>query len=229
MSIGVVLSVRTGEARDVVWAGRVVTTASEKLEREGPVRVTLRGLEGDEQGDLRAHGGLDKAICVYPSEHYVTWRNDHRRDLPIGAFGENLVTRGVLEKDVRVGDLLRIGDVLAQVVAPRRPCWKLGARWADRELPVQVQAQGLTGFYLRVGRSGFVRSGDEIRLVERDDAAVTVLELNRVMNIDGDDLDAAWHVLRTTALPPAWRRTLEQRVLRGRTEPGEAARRLYDE
>lgn len=222
-----VLSVRTGVTRETDLGAKSVRTASLKLDRQGNVAVTATGLLGDEQGDRRIHGGVDKALCVYPSEHYPVWKQDHGRDFPLGAFGENLVTKGLSEDDLRIGDHLRVGTALTQVVAPRRPCWKLGARWSDSDLPLAVQETGLTGFYLRVKEVGHVQRGDSIEITDRDERAVTVRELNRVMNVDRDDLAAARHVLRTASLPASWRRTLERRLSVDRHEEENRVARLY--
>jgi len=77
----------------------------------GSVRVATLNLKGDEQSDLTVHGGVHKAVYVYPSEHYKFWRKEIPGvDLPWGAFGENFTTEGLLEEAVHIGDRLRIGS-----------------------------------------------------------------------------------------------------------------------
>lgn len=74
-----------------------------KSPRDGALRVTPVGLEGDEQGDLRVHGGVEKAIHHYPREHYAAWiaeLGEHPLLMQAGAFGENFSTSGWSEADV---------------------------------------------------------------------------------------------------------------------------------
>src|SRR5437762_14064283 len=97
-----VVSVNVGRPRDVEWNGRMIRTSIWKLPVEGSVRVDATNLDGDEQSDLSVHGGVDKAVYAYPSEHYGDWRRElSRMDLTWAAFGENLTTEGLLETDVR--------------------------------------------------------------------------------------------------------------------------------
>lgn len=206
----IVTSVQVGRARLVTLSGREVRTASFKSKVSGPVIATSDGLAGDEQADRRVHGGIDRAICIYPGEHYPHWNETLGLVLPLGGFGENLTTRGLDERTVHIGDSFRIGSVLVEVSTPRRPCWKLGARWSSRELPVQLQQSGLTGFYVRVIESGFLSAGDGIRLESRDEEVITVAELNRVMNVDRRDMEAIRLALRAPGLPPRWRAGLEE-------------------
>ena len=70
------LSVNAGLPKEVAWNGKTVTTSIWKEPVSGPVRVSALNLEGDRQADLSVHGGADKAVYVYPSEHYDYWRRE---------------------------------------------------------------------------------------------------------------------------------------------------------
>lgn len=142
---------------------------------QNPARVELAptGLWGDEQADLRVHGGPDKAVYAYPAEHYAFWttvRSQARIDAALapGALGENLTVEGLLETQLWVGDVLQIGEVQLRVTAPRSPCWKLdaamGFAWASK---MMVQS-GYTGYYLSVVRAGSLAAGDEILVLPGD-------------------------------------------------------------
>src|SRR5262245_38510807 len=139
------------------------------------------GLAGDTQVDRRNHGGPDKAVCVYPSEHYAHW--SERLGVPIGpgGFGENFTTAGLDETTVHIGDVYRVGEALVQVSQPRSPCFKLGARHRAPLLPLWVQQSGWTGFYLRCLRPGWVRAGDRIELVQRLAEPLSIADANRVL------------------------------------------------
>ena len=107
----------------------------------GRVRATVLGLVGDAQGDLRVHGGPDKAIHHYPQEHSAHWQavlGAHPLLHVPGAFGENLHTRGLTEADVCLGDHWRVGEALLEVSQARQPCWKLNERFARADMARQV-------------------------------------------------------------------------------------------
>ena len=127
-----IVSVNVGLPREVPWRGDTVSTAIFKEPVTGRVRVAGVNLDGDRQADLTVHGGPDKAVYVYPSEHYPAWEQELGRPLPWGAFGENLTVSGLpLEDAICVGDRLRAGSAELLVVQPRLPCFKLGVRFDD--------------------------------------------------------------------------------------------------
>src|SRR6266516_6613860 len=118
------LSVNVGLPREVEWKGKIVRTSIFKTPVPGRVRVDKLNLEGDQQSDLSVHGGIDKAVYAYPSEHYPFWRQQlPDMDLPWGAFGENFTTTGLLEETFHIGDRLRIGSSEFLVTQPRMPCF----------------------------------------------------------------------------------------------------------
>ena len=205
--VGRVVSLQIGTPGTLPWRGKQVRTAIFKAPVEGPVTLTPTGFEGDVQADLRYHGGPDKAVCCYPVEHRADWEALVGGQLPHGAFGENLATQGLLERDVHVGDVLSAGTALVQVSQPRGPCFKLGARWGKRSLPARMAAELRSGWYLRVLRAGQVAAGDELRLQERT-SDVPIAEVMRVTYVDRRDLPALHRVLAVDELASAWREAL---------------------
>ena len=162
---------------DQVFIGRVrlmlpdgEATGMFKAPTGGPVRLTATGLEGDEQADLRHHGGVDKALHHYPVEHYAVmaqaWPQCADR-LGAGVLGENISTRGMTEHEVCIGDILRLGESRVQVSQPRSPCWKIDRRLKVDDASRFVEAAGITGWYYRVLEPGTVAAGDAIELLER--------------------------------------------------------------
>ncbi len=148
-----------------------IATGIHKQPVAGAVMLKKLGFVGDEQADLSVHGGLDKAVYAYPSEHYAFWEAQRlavlKRDepLPPGSIGENLTLQGVLESDVWIGDRLHIGSALLEVTEPRQPCYKFNAKMGfNHAVKTMVQA-GNTGFYLRVIETGELAAGDAITLV----------------------------------------------------------------
>jgi MOSC domain-containing protein YiiM len=177
MFIGRVVSVNVGLLRDVVWNERSVSTGIFKEPVAGRVRVHTLGLEGDRQADLIAHGGPEKAVYAYPSEHYEFWKEElGRTSMMWGMFGENLTTQGLLEDAARLGDEYRVGSATVVVTRPRFPCYKLGIKFGTMEMVNRFQASGRSGFYLSVKQEGDVGVGDRIELISSDKSKPRISE-----------------------------------------------------
>jgi MOSC domain-containing protein YiiM len=134
------------------------------------VEVTALGLAGDEQADLRVHGGLEKAVYGYSTANYAAWRAEypqHTALLGPGGFGENLAIDGMTESDLCVGDVHAMGTALLQVCQPRQPCFKFALRFDDTALPKAMVQNGRSGWYYRVIRAGLIAPGYDIALHER--------------------------------------------------------------
>ncbi len=143
------------------------------------LRLDWLNLEGDRQADLRVHGGTDKAVYAYPSEHILRWNADLKPEAPFGpgTFGENLTTRGWLEDAVHIGDIWAWGDALLQVSEPRHPCYKLGMRTGRRDVIKRMEANGRSGWYLRVLQPGLVPVAGPMTVVSQALDAPTVLQM----------------------------------------------------
>lgn len=197
--------------RDAVWRGEVVRTGIFKSAVHG--RVALRGhnLDGDAQADLRVHGGADKAVYGYPSEHYGFWCDWLGVDaLPWGAFGENLTTEGLREADVCIGDRFRIGSAVLEVSQPRIPCSKLALRHARADLPKHFLASGRSGFYFRIIDPGELAPGDAIERDTADPRGLSVAEVQSLAR-GADDPELLRRAAAHPALAAAWREELRAR------------------
>lgn len=169
------ISVNVGLPRELEWRGRHVRTSIWKSPREGRVRVGKLNVDGDGQSDLSVHGGPQKAVYAYPSEHYEFWRAElPDAELEWGAFGENLTTEGLLEPEVMMGDWIRIGSAEFEVTQPRMPCFKLGIRFGRDDMVKRFLHSGRSGFYLAVVREGDVAAGDGIEFTARDPRGLSV-------------------------------------------------------
>ena len=168
-----IASVQTATARRIQMGGRAVLTAMVKQPVAGPVAVMPLGLLGDEQADLSIHGGLEKAVYAYPSEHYAFWRAarlaagvsgiDDR--LPHGSLGENLTLEGLLEVDVWAGDVLKFAHCELQVRVPREPCYKLNTALGFTGAVRLMAHSGFCGFYLSVLTPGTLAAGEAFELL----------------------------------------------------------------
>ncbi len=210
-------SIQIGLPRTIEPAG---SNPGEKAWRSGifketvstEVAVRFNGIEGDGQADLKVHGGRDKAINVYPAEHFSHWRKALSFDFAGGAFGENFTTRGMDETNTCIGDVYTIGGIKVEVSQPRQPCWKLGRKWDSKELVPQVLATGFTGWYLRVIEEGTLAAPAEVVLEDRPFPALTLAMANRARYQDKDDLEAATLLGACPALADSWRRFFLQRM-----------------
>lgn len=207
-----ILSVNVGRGRQLPFAGTTVRTAVDKRPVDGPRWIRSTGVEGDEQVDKRDHGGPDKAVCVYPSEHLPLWAAKLGHEMPPGAFGENLTTAGLTEDTVCIGDSYRAGEATVQVSQPRTPCYRLAAVHQQPELALWVLESGLSGFYFRVLEPGQVTAGDELELVERPHPGATIRLANDLAYDKEMDGEALRGMLAIPELAAAWRRVLRRRM-----------------
>jgi MOSC domain-containing protein YiiM len=201
-----VLSVNVGLPREVEWRDEAVETAIFKAPVSGRVAVTRLNLAGDRQADLSVHGGPDKAVYAYPSEHYPYWREElPGTALPLGVFGENLTVEGLSEAELQVGDVLRIGTAELMVTQPRLPCYKLNARFQRPDMVKRFLRSGRTGFYLAVAKEGHLAAGDPIELVPADPSAIGVTEVVTLYTDKSNRGELLQRALATAALPESWR------------------------
>ena len=190
--------------------GRPVHSGIVKRPVAGPETLKLGelNLEGDRQADLSVHGGAEKAVYAYASDHLPAWRAELLRpDIGVGFFGENLSTEGVIESEVTIGDVWAWGDALLQVCQPRWPCFKLTMRSGVSDMAARFRGSGRTGWYLRVLRAGEVPVAGPITVAERHPAGVTILDAHHAAlpRAPGDLVE---RVLAVPALSPEWRRHL---------------------
>lgn len=207
------ISVNVGTPREVAWNGRTVLTSIWKSPVAGPVQVGATNLDGDRQSDLGVHGGRDKSVYAYPSEHYAWWRGELPGvELPWGAFGENLSTAGLDETSVCIGDRIEIGGALFEVTQPRMPCFKLGLRFGRADMVKRFQHSGRHGFYLRVLRTGTIRAGDAIRLLPAVEPRMPVREIAALYTSKEPEAARLRLALSLPGLSDAWREELLEKA-----------------
>ncbi len=177
------------------------------------VWLSLANLAGDGQADLSVHGGPDKAVYVYPSEHLAQWEHELGETMGASAFGENVSTAGVTEADVRIGDVWRWSDALVEICQPRWPCFKLALHRRRRDIQQRMRGSGRTGWYLRVLQPGEVVVGAPIEVVERDPAGLTILDAYLAMSDRHlDDRSRVEALAAHPALAVEWRVPLQERL-----------------
>ena len=195
------LSINVGRPQTLEWKGRSVTTGIVKMPIRGDVLLYMRGVDGDGQADLKHHGRPFQAAYAYPYEHYGFWQSElGRDDLPLGQFGENFTTEGLLESDVRIGDVFRVGTACVQATSFRYPCGKLAMRMQRKDFPALFLNSLRTGWYMRVLEEGAMKAGDAMELLERDEAAPTIKEMLQIYLQRPVDPDAVREVLAVESL-----------------------------
>jgi MOSC domain-containing protein YiiM len=207
------LSVNVGLPREIEWKGKIVRTSIFKAPVVGRVRVSWLNIDGDQQSDLSVHGGIDKAVYAYPSEHYSFWREQLvDTELQWGIFGENFTIEGLLEETTRIGDRFRIGSAEFAVTQPRMPCFKLGIRFNRADMVKRFLESGRTGFYFGVVKEGEVTASDSIELLERDDHNVTVADVVNLYGRDAENQQMLHRVSELPSLPKSWREYFRKRL-----------------
>jgi len=208
-----VLSLNVSLPRLVEHNGEPVATGIFKEPVSGPVMLRTLNLDGDRQADLSVHGGPQKAVYAYPSEHYAFWRQGlPDMKLPPGMFGENLTTEGLLDESVNVGDCFRVGKAELVATQPRLPCYKLGIKFGRPDIIKRFLQSRRTGFYFAVRKEGEVQAGDEIELISRDPNHISIPDIVRLYAFEKDDLETMRRAIKVPALPQSWREYFEKRI-----------------
>jgi MOSC domain-containing protein YiiM len=192
-----------------VWSG----IRKEPVAPEAVLWLSSLNLSGDGQADLTVHGGVDKAVYAYPSEHLAAWSEELGEGIGPAPFGENLGTLGVLEHEVHIGDIWSWGSAVLQVSQPRWPCFKLALYRARADVQARMRSTGRTGWYLRVLEAGEVPAAGPIEVASEDPARVSVRDAHLAMNdVHLRDPDLVGAVARHPGLADAWREPLLERI-----------------
>jgi MOSC domain-containing protein YiiM len=208
-----IISVNVGLPRLVLRNGEPVSTGIFKEPVAHRVMVRTLNLDGDRQADLSVHGGPEKAVYVYPSEHYQFWKQElPEMDMPWGVFGENLTTSGLFETAVNIGDRFRVGTAEVTVTQPRMPCYKLGIRFGRADMIKRFLLSERSGFYLSVLKEGEVGAGDDFQLFEKNTSGVRVVDVTRLYSSEKENIELLRRAIATEALPESWREYFVKRL-----------------
>jgi MOSC domain-containing protein YiiM len=207
------ISVNVGLPREITVGGKTVRTSIWKNPVQSRVHVSTLNLDGDRQSDLSVHGGVDKAVYVYPSEHYSYWRSElPDAELPWGVFGENFTSEGILEDQTRIGDRILVGSAEFMVTQPRMPCFKLGIRFNRRDMVKRFLHSKRSGFYLAVIREGDTETGDAIEFTEKQETGVTITDIVNLYSVDSQNQELLRRATELPALPQSWRDYFRKRL-----------------
>ncbi|WP_028401659.1 MOSC domain-containing protein [Ectobacillus panaciterrae] len=214
-----IISVNIGKPISIKKMSKEIKTGIFKFQINAPVYLGKLNFNGDGQADLVHHGGVEKAVCVYSYEHYPYWERELSCEIVYGAFGENLTVKGMLEKDVCIGDIYKLGEAVVQVSQPRQPCYKLAKRYNMADLPVRFQNTGYTGFYFRVLKEGWVPEHPSIELIQRHLKGVTIEFANKIMHHAKENIEGIHQILEVDELSSNWRQTFTNRLKGKEVDP----------
>jgi MOSC domain-containing protein YiiM len=207
------VSLFIGQVQPLPVSGR--PTAMYKTAVQTSIALGLEGFAGDQHADLRAHGGPEKAVHLYPSTHYGKLAAQFVDAAPLlmpGSMGENIATPDLNEHDVRLGDVWQLGSALIQVCQPRNPCWKIDERFATDGMAAFIDQHLLTGWYWRVLQTGMVNPHDHLVLHEAASSAPTLYQAMTLWREHRPDLEALRALAETPGIAKVWQDKIKQRV-----------------
>jgi MOSC domain-containing protein YiiM len=207
------VSVNVGLPRLLAYGGATFETGIFKHPVEGRIMLRTTNLDGDRQADLSVHGGPNKSVYCYPSEHYAGWNAElPDRARTWGAFGENFTGEGLLETTVSIGDRYRVGSAVVRVTTPRLPCFKLAAKFQRDDMIDRFVRSGRSGFYFSVIEEGEVSAGDKFELLGREEPTLTIAEINGLYTAKSPDRKTLQRSLHVKLLPESWRMRFRARL-----------------
>lgn len=197
-----IVSVNIAIPRTIPVKGNQITTGIYKESVADRRKVGFLGVEGDVIGDLRVHGGVNKAVYMYAAEHYDFWKQElPGMDLPFGMFGENVtVEGGLFEGDVCVGDRFLLGTAEVMAIQPRMPCYKLGIKFG-RDMIKPFNDAERHGIYFKVIKEGEMQAGDSVERIFTDKAKVSILDIVKLLSSEKENKELAKRALNASALP----------------------------
>jgi MOSC domain-containing protein YiiM len=208
-----ILAISVGKPKTIKHMGKDVPTAIYKYPVVGPCMVRKTNIDGDQQANLKAHGGPDKTVLAFPFEHYSSYQKLYGQETyGFGHFGENLTTEGLTENNVRIGDRFSVGQAVFEVTMPRFPCFKFGIKLGTSKALGTCISTGKTGFYLHVLDEGMITAGDVVKYLESNETAPSVEAVHRLRFFGQQDIDGMRQVLECAALSQVLKNLFSERV-----------------
>jgi MOSC domain-containing protein YiiM len=208
-----ITSINIGTPREVTYAeGRKLKTSLQRNQVTEKVFLDLLGFEGDQVADPINHGGRDKAVCGYPANHYSVWEEELSRNMPPASFGENLTIEGLMEDQIHIGDIFRIGEAEVQCTQPRQPCHKLTKIFGYPKLASRIQELGYCGYYFRVLKQGWLEKGMTLERIHSDKENISVLDAHYLMYRDKNKYEAIEKLMAHPALSESWKNSFGKRL-----------------
>ncbi|MCM3707578.1 MULTISPECIES: MOSC domain-containing protein [Cytobacillus] len=207
-----IIALSIGKPKTHTWKNSVEISGIGK-DKINSVFLTNEGFLGDGVANTDFHGGPDRAVCLYPYEHYGMWEKEFKKTFSPPSFGENICAGNMLEKDVFIGDTFSLGESIIQITQGRIPCSTVSKHNGEDRLLGRIVATCFTGYFFRVLKEGTVTADSVFKLEERKQESLSVLKSNYIMFHDRKNLKAIEQLLRVEELADVWREKLEKALL----------------
>lgn len=176
--------------------------------------LTKDGFENDGVADLKHHGGLDRAVCIYSVEHYRSWSKEFHMNFPVSAIGENLLVENMLEENIHIGDRFSIGEAIIEVTQGRIPCNTINKRTGLKPLMKRMIETGHTGYLCRVIKEGRITNTDRITRILEHPERVTVSYAHSIYFYQKDSKEGIENILKVNELAEEWKVKLQKMLLK---------------
>jgi MOSC domain-containing protein YiiM len=196
------------------WKNTITDSAIGKHE-VNEAYLTVNGFDGDTVAATEFHGGPDRAVCLYPLEHYSVWEAEFGVKIKTPGFGENISLFGMTEEEVYIGDTYQFGDAVIQITQGRIPCSKISKFNQIDGLLKRVVETGFTGYFFRVLQEGKVERNSKLKLLTRSEHAISVLYTNQIYFHDRSNKQAIEKILKVDELASVWRKLLTELLAKG--------------
>lgn len=208
-----ITSINIGTPRTITYAeDRKLKTSMRRSQVKEKVFLDLMGFEGDLVADPVNHGGRDKAVCGYPINHYRFWEEELSRKMSPASFGENLTIEGLMEDQIHIGDIFKIGEAEVQCTQPRQPCHKLTKIFNFPKLASRIQVLGYCGYYFRVLKQGWLQTGMVMERIHSDKEKISVLDAHHLMYRDKTRYKEIEKLIAHPAISESWKNSFNKRL-----------------
>jgi MOSC domain-containing protein YiiM len=208
-------SINVSLPKEIVFNNEKMQTGIFKKPVSGSVAITQFNVTGDQQVDLKNHGGEHKAVYGFSANHYEYWKSAlNNPNLSYGQFGENLSITDLDEAVLCIGDQLQIGDCILEITQPRVPCFKLGIAMNLRTMPKLFIKHAATGIYFRIIQPGIITTGQNIEHIYQHPEQLTVQQLFKAY-FDNDFVDPVSVMQQAATIPQLsneWQQKVQSRL-----------------
>ncbi|MBS82898.1 MAG: MOSC domain-containing protein [Gammaproteobacteria bacterium] len=210
-----ILSINISEPKKIVFNGKELITSIYKKPIDKSVELTDFGIVGDQQADLKVHGGYDKAVYAYSYKHYKMWSKKLNKEFnDYGLVGENLTIDDFDEELINIGDEFSISDCILKVTQPRVPCYKLGIKMNDRDFPKNFSQSGRTGAYMKVLKNGKINPNDSLNMIKKEDNSMSVYEVAKLLYTDINNIDKMKSAIELKTLTEEIKEKFRERLIK---------------
>ena len=211
MSSLTLLSIHCGEPEKLTdHKGRSYQSSIKRPEVTDSVQVSFSGFKGD-LCEFEDHRTRDRAVCFFAEEGYEEIETHYGQKLERPAFGENIRIQGMSDREICIGDQIKIEDVILEVSHPREPCANVVKASGLSDLVKVMCRLPVTGFLARVKDSGILSYKSKAEVISRPNPDVSIHYLNETLYKEFKDSERVEKVLNIPQLADNWRFSLRKK------------------